>query len=330
VKSKKKTSAPQEAKAARADSERENSGGDWLQRYEDLSWQKLVAWQKRPRLHTGIFEQALKSHLFTEHPESAFPSSEVKAAFLRERAEVLHGIEETKTRLGWDTARFDEFANLAVAFRKEPSIEHYLAIRKSFPDVDIQVGLSGGIDPLFAIEGKCRQLEIDPALVAGAMDGYEPDIDDLCLVLMDRIVARKKISGIGAAQKRRAAISDSMVNYLIAFMLDGVDWHNETIRLPASLILLIRHQLGPLKGDLHEEFESREAKLRAAWIAAQELEPGESLSINRLVRLASRPDKRLSRSTAARWLADKSFQKHFKSAQHIKHHPEKYKLTPMK
>jgi hypothetical protein len=142
VKSKNKISAPKGSKAATAESEQENSGGDSPQRDEDLSWQKLVTWRKMPRLHTGIFERALKSHLFTEHPDSAFPSLEVKAAFIRERAEVLQEIEETKRRLGWDTARFDEFRNLAVAFRKEPSIERYLAIRKSFPDVDIQVGFT--------------------------------------------------------------------------------------------------------------------------------------------------------------------------------------------
>ena len=134
------------------------------------------------------------------------------------------------------------------------------------------------------------------------MDGFEPDVDKLCLALMERIVARDKIRGPGQTERRRATISDAMVNFLIAVMLEGFDWHGEALRIPASLILLIRHQLGPLRGDLHEEYRSREARNRAAWRAGEQLKPNEKLSINRLIKLASGPDNPISRATAARWL----------------------------
>jgi hypothetical protein len=145
-----------------------------------------------------------------------------------------------------------------------------------------------------------------PGLVAGAMDGFEPNIDELCLVLMDRIVAREKIVGVGALQRRRAAISDAMVNYLIAFMLEGPDWTNEEIRLPASLILLIRHQLGGLKGDLHEEARAHETKVNLASAAAESTKLGEKPTISLLVKLASRNNP-ISKATAARLRKDKKF-----------------------
>jgi hypothetical protein len=118
-----------------------------------------------------------------------------------------------------------------------------------------------------------------------------------------------------------------MVNYLIAFMLEGADWNNAEIRLPASLILLIRHQIGALKGDLHKELESHETKLTAASIAGQRLEPGESLSINRLMKLtADLPNFTMSRATGARWLKDEEFQVHLKFWQDHKKMMEKPNL----
>jgi hypothetical protein len=98
-------------------------------------------------------------------------------------------------------------------------------------------------------------------------------------------------------------------------MLEGLDWSNAEIRVPASLILLIRHQLGPLRGDLHEEFSSREARNNAAWGVAQRLKPDQKLSINLLVKLVtSREGKKISRATAERWLRQKGFHEEIKEA----------------
>ncbi|MBR1197811.1 hypothetical protein JQ574_17585 [Bradyrhizobium sp. AUGA SZCCT0158] len=308
-----------------------NSAEETLRAWNDSAWKARLSWIAKPRLHTAIFEQFLETDISIEPADDAFPSLETKEAFYRQRKEMIEKIEDLKKRLDWDNERLNHFATLAVDFHKDPSIEKYLTIRQTFSEVDIQVGMSGGIDALFAIQKQCEQYGIDPSLVAGTMDGDEPDMDELSLMLMARIVNRNKIAGVGALQKRRAAISDAMVNYLIAFMLEGADWSNEEIRLPASLILLIRHQLGALKGVLHEEYRSRETKLRAAWIAGQQLKFDESLSINRLVNLtASVPNFVISRATAARWLKDVEFQKHLESSRKIKNSSEKLDLKPKK
>jgi hypothetical protein len=280
---------------------------DFMQRWNERSWRERLSWLSKPRLPTAIFERIVEFDLFTTRLDAAFPSPDVKAAFDREREKLIQKIEETKSQFGWDSKRFDDFTRLVVAFRKEPSIENYVTIRKSFPELDIQIAMSGGIDALFSIEEKLREYGIDPGVVASALDGFEPNIDKLCLTLMDLIIARNSISGIGKLQRRRAAISDAMIKYLLALMLEALDWCDEEVRVPASLILLLRHQLGPLKGDLHEECDSREARNRVAWIAAQLLQPNEKLSINRLVKLASATNNPLPRSTAARWLKDKYF-----------------------
>jgi hypothetical protein len=262
-----------------------------------------LSWLSRPRLDTAIFERIVEVDPFTPRSEAAFPSPNAKAVFDRKRKKLIQKIEGIKSQFGWDSKRFDDFTRLVVPFRKAPSIESYVTIRKSFPELDIQIAVFGGIDPLFA--EKLREHGIDPGVVAGAMDAFEPSIDQLCLILMELIIARNSISGIGKLQLRRAAISDAMIHYLLAFILEALDgWE---VRVPASLILLLRHQLGPLKGDLHQEYHSREAQQRVARIAGQQLQPNEKLSINRLVKLASAANNPCSRSTAARWLKDENF-----------------------
>jgi hypothetical protein len=289
-----------------------------LQQWNERANQERLAWLSKPRLHLAVFDDLAEAERIAEDSQVRSASPDVKHAIDQQKTERELKAKEAVKMFGWTTQRFSDFKMLVLAYRKEPSIEHYLAIRTQFPELDIQIAMSAGIDPLYALEDKCRQHGIDPASVAGAMDGFEPGIDKLCLILMERIVAREKINGVGAYQRRRAAISDAMVNYLIAFMLEGFDWCGDEVRMPASLVLLIRHQLGPLKGDFHKEHKSHEAMSRAAWSAAQQLEPDEKLSINQLIRLASSADRPIPRSTAARWLKDQKFQRIFESSRKLK------------
>ena len=264
-----------------------NNADDILDAWNNAAWKARESWLAKPRLHTAIFEKLLDSNLLIEPPDEAFPSPKIKEAFYRQRKKLIEQIVDIKKRTGWDDQRFEQFAKLAVAFREDPSIEKYLTIREDFPEVDIQIGMSGGIDALFAIEKKCEQYGIHPRLVAGAMDGSEPAIDKLCLVLMDRIVrSRQDRWSWRASTKTRSDFRrDGQLSDRVHARRRELG--DEEIRVPASLILLIRHHLGALKGDLHEEFRSRETKLRAAWIAGQQLKSGEPLSINRLVKLTT-------------------------------------------
>jgi hypothetical protein len=279
-----------------------------LQQRNEQAHKAREAWLSMPRLHLAVFDDLAEAERIAEDPRVRSASPEVKRTIRRQKTDRELKAKEAVKMCGWTAQRFNDFKKLALAFRKEPSIEHYVAIRTDFPELDIQIEMSAGLDALFAMEDKFKRYGIDPQLIAGAMDGSERYIDRLCLTVMKCIVAREGISGPGAYQRRRAAISDAMVNYLIAFMLEGLDWCEDEVRMPASLILLIRHQLGPLKGEFHKEYESRESMRQAAWIAGQQLKPTEKLSINRLIKLASSADSPISRSTAARWLKNPEFQ----------------------
>jgi hypothetical protein len=191
-----------------------------------------------------------------------------------------------------------------VQYRQEQSIENYVQIRRSFPEVEIQVSQFAGIDSLFDLESKLKRQGVDPDLVAAALDADEPSIDTLCLHLLELLIARNKLpkTGPGHIAMRRSAISDTTVNYLISTMLESLDWHEDTFRIPASFVVLARHQLCGLRPDLHQEYLSTEKRYNMAFVVAQQLKSGEKLSINKLVEMTKIP-----RTTAARLLKDREF-----------------------
>ena len=195
--------------------------------------------------------------------------------------------------LGWSDQHLELFTQLVVAYTRDPSIENYLRVRKTFPDVDIQVASFGGMEAVYKLEPEFRALGIAPGLVAGGMDGVEPSIDALSLRILECIADREKISdGPGHIEKRRAAISDSMVAYLIAIMLESYDWNDdETFRVPASLIVLVRYQLCGLEPDLSGKFDDANTSRMWRWILAASLNPASNLQ-------------------RARWSGNTGFSKH--------------------
>jgi hypothetical protein len=259
---------------------------------------KRLAWLHRPQLHIEIFEQVSRDEKIAEL------GGTIVCENARQRvAERAQEVAETAKDLGWSDERLSMFKKIIVAYRREPTIENYSRVRRQFPEVEIEIALFGGLDSLFSLEKEFQEQGIDPQLVAAILDGDEPSIDELCLQLIERLVAREKISkrGPGHIQKRRAAISDAMVNYLVMNILESFDWNHMSC-VPGSLVMLIRHQLTGSNPDLHMTYLTRRRLQYVALSIAQGLKPSEKLSINKLASIAVIP-----RSTAARWLKDKEF-----------------------
>jgi hypothetical protein len=266
--------------------------------------QNHLSWLRRRRLHTAIFEESWRNEKIANELAKRGAVTQEIEAFEQKRAELEERIEEVKKSLGWPDERLALFKQFVVQYRQEQSIENYVQIRRRFPEVEIQVSQFAGIEPLFALESELKRQGVDPDLVAAALDADEPSIDTLCLHLLELLIARSKLpkTGPGHIAMRRSAISDTTVNYLISTMLEAFDWHEERFRVPASLVVLVRHQLCGLKPDLHQEYLSREKRHNMAFVVAQQLKPDEKLSINKLVAMTGIP-----RSSAARWLADQEF-----------------------
>jgi hypothetical protein len=187
-----------------------------------------------------------------------------------------------------------------------PSLENYLQLRRSISEAELDVAVSGGMEAVFVLDSELKKHGINPNLVAGALNAFEPDIDELSLRLMECLVAKDKLpkSGPGYIEKRHQAIGDALVDYLIVTMLEAMEWNKSNpIVIPPSLIVLIRDRLCGPSPDWDKLIRSKLEQENAAFLAAQHFKPGEKISYGKLARLAG-----VSPSTAARWLADPLFQ----------------------
>jgi hypothetical protein len=250
---------------------------------------RRLAWRRRPRIHLA--------NIIDPDPNVI---EDGDAA--RERTRKL---TELTQRFAWNADRLELFRRLVAGYWKDRNIQNYLEIRRNFPEIDIQVSLFGGLDPILSIQQDLEKQGIDFDLVVYALDGDEVDIDALSLHLLECLVARSKLptTGPGHIQKRRSAISDTTVNFLIVVMLEAMDWHEEVSRVPGSLTVLIREQITGMQPDLFGSWMTSKKRNDAAHIVAQLCRPGRQMPVRKLAQLAG-----VSRSTAARWLSDRQFQ----------------------
>jgi hypothetical protein len=207
-------------------------------------------------------------------------------------------------KLGSD-ARFTLFEGLVSAYEHKPDLESYVRLRREVPEVEIDVGQFGGVEQFLELESELWRRDINATVALGALDADEFDINELSLRLMECLIARAKIPnhGPGHIEKRRGAISDTLVNYLIVMMLESMEWNKENrIVIPSSLIVLIRHQLCGQAPDIRKAYISNEKREQAMFIVAQQSALNKKLSVRALAKLAG-----VKKSTAAIWLADPQF-----------------------
>ena len=265
------------------------------ERFGERAERERLSWLNRPRIHTALIEDVVKDENLAT--PDAIERQQQRARKLDELAKAIHLSGE----------RLEAFKQLVFSYRRKPTIENYVRIRRQFPEVEIQVVRFGGFEILFAFEEEFKKNGIDPQLVVRMLDADEPSIDELSLCLMERLIAKDNLpkDGPGYLESRRNAISEATVNYLIAVMLEALDWNDAEIRIPASLIVLIRDRLCGTNPDLHTEYLSREHRKNAAIVAGQIFNArGEGISVRKLAKALTVP-----LSTAARWLADEEFLK---------------------
>ena len=273
------------------------------QRFAEHVLQKRRAWYRRPHIPRWVCEDPPDNAL--EDPEDV---------------EQARKQNELAKKLGWEPERLAGFKQLVLRYEKEPTIANYLQIRRDFPETEIEVGyFGGGIDAPFELEEKFAGHGIDPMLLLGASLADEPDIDALCLQVLELLVTRGKLpkEGPGFIEKRRKAISDATINYLIVEILEATQRYTRSI--PASLVVLIREQLCGSNPDLHQQYLAGVRFRNAASIAEQHLQQtGERISVRKLAAAAG-----VSRGTASRWLANKHFQRLVDSGLQLKKNRER-------
>ena len=262
------------------------------QRFAEHDWQKRLAWLRRPRIAPPELEDNV-----LEAPEEA--------------AERARKGNELAKKLGWSEERLVSFKQLVLRYEKDPTIATYLQIRREFPEAEVEVRIFSGIDAPFKLEEKLAGQGFDPMLIVGALAAYEPDIDAVCLRLLELLDAKRNLpkEGFGFIEERRKAIGDATVNYLIVEMFEAIDRCGGSIRIPASLVVLLREQLCRSAPDLHQQYLAQQRFREAAFNAGLSFQQtGKPTSVRKLAAANG-----VSRGTAERWLADKHFQRLFDS-----------------
>jgi hypothetical protein len=187
-------------------------------------------------------------------------------------------------------------------FKANPTIEQYLRLRREYPGVDVPVLRFGGLDPLFALEPELKQHGIDATLVAGALDADPKDVDGLCLQLLEALNDRRRRESQGetALQARNEAIPDSLIDYLVTFILEAMKSNGKEF-VPGSLVMLLRERLLGPNPAYHKAYEKQQRRKDAAFLAAQLLLRGEECSVRGVAKIMD-----IEPSTVSRWFPNNS------------------------
>jgi hypothetical protein len=197
------------------------------------------------------------------------------------------------------------FSELSKAFKGNPTLEHYLKLRRQNPGKLIEVATNWSLDWVFANEERLRDLDIEPEDVVGSLDADEASASRVSLRLIELLVERRAREALGETHLvgRGEAVSDSFINYLIAMMLDALDWNDQMI-IPRDLIVLIKHQLRADVSVEARDMQVRHNRHTAVSLGAHLMKRGEPVSLGIVAKIM-----KVERSTVMRWFKDGDFLK---------------------
>lgn len=195
------------------------------------------------------------------------------------------------------------FSELSKAYKDNPTIEHYAKLRRDNRGQLIEISTNWSLDWCLANQERVAELGIDIYDIVGSLDGDEACASRFSLRLIELIIERRarKKAGDTHLVGRGEVISDSLVNYLIAMMLDALDW-NDQMTMPRDLIVLIKHQLGADTSNQDMIMTVKHSRQTACALGAQLKAQGETVSLDKIAKIMS-----VERSTVLRWFKGEDF-----------------------
>ena len=190
---------------------------------------------------------------------------------------------------------------ISKEYKKNPSIETYLDLRKSYPENDIEVAIGGGIEHAFKNQSEIEDLGISIKDYLGILDGDHECISRVCLHLLDSIAQSRKLTAAGHTHlaRRHEKIPDQMIDWFICCILNSQSW-NGTLELNTDLIVLIRQGLMPGMSTFEDLLAVKTQRSDAALIGGQLLAVGLVPSFRKIAKIMG-----VQPSTVKRWFATK-------------------------
>ena len=85
----------------------------------------------------------------------------------------------------WGTKEGGGFNAPTLAYKQNPTMETYLALRRAHPDAEIEISASRGLDALFRMEPELQKHGFDPADIAAILDSDPKAISKVALQCME-------------------------------------------------------------------------------------------------------------------------------------------------
>ncbi len=121
------------------------------------------------------------------------------------------------------------FNAVTKAYKANPTLENYLALRKKYPDAEIEVAIHGGIDQLFFMEPELARFGIAAADFASVFDANPDAISHFSLFFMERYLGSKvaKKGGETHLARRGLVAPDKLIDWFITCALNSLSWTDE-------------------------------------------------------------------------------------------------------
>ena len=195
------------------------------------------------------------------------------------------------------------FNDLTKEFKADPSLEHYLRLRREHPEAEIEIAVLNGLDACFVREEEFKSYAIDPYLVASCLDADPAAISELSLLLIENQIEAKRLAVGGETHlaRRGLVIPDKMVDWLICLMLEAMSWTDE-MTMHRDLIVLLRERMGGTNPHYKQTVDSREKRQSALWFAASLHAQGKKPTVRMVAGALG-----IAPSTVLRWFPDDSF-----------------------
>jgi hypothetical protein len=170
------------------------------------------------------------------------------------------------------------FNDLTKAYKRNPTLENYLALRRENPEGEIEVAIHGGIEQLFYMTDELARYGIEAGEFASVLDADNEAITYFSLFFMEKIVEARNLTKAGETHlvRRGLAVPNKLIDWFITCALDGLSWTDE-LEINRDLIVLIRERLGgpfpeyEVGSDVHQK--KMNAKIIGGSLQAQGVKP---------------------------------------------------------
>ncbi len=176
----------------------------------------------------------------------------------------------TKPPLGANDEELYEFENLADEFENQQTLEKYLELRQQFPSGDISLDRFSDLLTLTNVDDELHRHDIFYGDISRAAGGDASAMDRCAVSIIKALCIRRNIELTGKTHvtSRDLAISDELINFSLAIILESSARHQTA--LPTSVALLIReHYLGGPHTKRFQKHEARIDRAEAVWIGSE-------------------------------------------------------------